>query len=848
MQPGPQQVCYFCRLRPFTERPLTFINTKLRACHEKSSSIRYIFVLTLLGTLALTAAPIQDSPGANGAGDDADAAQTSTTSKPQTPKEAPPAVPLKSLEKGEWNFVSLTTEFEGKVRKLHGNPAEMEDFQMLIRADDIEYNEETKDVHAKGHVYFHDFAQNEKIWCDELEYHTERDDLHGKFYNVIGEAQRRIVTRPGVLTVNAPFHYEGEWAERVGEKYLLYNGWVTNCTLPNPWWRFRGPRFEIIPHKSAKGYHSTYVLRNIPLFWFPYFFYPLQKEPRKSGFLLPEISNSSRFGFTVGAGYYWAISRSYDATYRFLDYTSRAYSHHLDVRGKPSEHSDFDVILYGVQDRGSGGPNPVTYSGLSAYVVGKADLGDGWILRGSLNYITSFNFRQFWSQSIAEQTGSEIHSSAFLEKDWSTFTVDLAVMRLQNFENVEQQITNPVTGKTETVTDAVNIRKLPELDLSSRDHPIWNHIPLWFSFDSSAGLLYREEPFFNSDNTQVVANFQTSAFTDRVHLAPHLTSVLHIGDFSLVPSIGFDETFYSESQQPYQSYYRALGTDLVRSARDFSLDLIFPSFARVFPKKTIFGDKLKHVIEPRATYRYVTGVGSDFNRFIRFDETDLLANTSELELSLTNRVYAKRGDSVQEIFTWEIAQKRYFDPTFGGALIDGQRNVFAATVDLSGYAFLVGPRGYSPVVSTIRANPFGGLSFQWQSDYDPRLKAIVNSTLSADYRWKRYFISAGNSEVHSNPTNDPLLTPNMNQFWGRIGFGDPNHKGWNAAADMHYDYRADQLMWATVQVTYNTDCCGLSVQFRRIHSGLRDDSTYAASFSIANIGSFGSLKKQDRLF
>ena len=118
-----------------------------------------------------------------------------------------------------------------------------------------------------------------------------------------------------------------------------------------------------------------------------------------------------------------------------------------------------------------------------------------------------------------------------------------------------------------------------------------------------------------------------------------------------------------------------VGTNLVRSARDFSLDLILPSLARVFDKKTIFGDKLKHVIEPRVTYRYVTGIGDDFVRFIRFDENDLTANTNELLLSLANRIYAKRGNTVEEIFTWELSQKRYFDPTFGGALIPGQRNV-----------------------------------------------------------------------------------------------------------------------------------------------------------------------------
>ena len=219
----------------------------------------------------------------------------------------------------------------------------------------------------------------------------------------------------------------------------------------------------------------------------------------------------------------------------------------------------------------------------------------------------------------------------------------------------------------------MTIRKLPgggfrqpRLSKSGRS------LPLWFSFDSSAGLLSRSEPYFQTDSTTgqetVSDRFQTGNFMSRVNLAPHVTTAFHWGYFNLVPSLGFQETFYSEAQTPYEDHYQVVGTNIVRSARDFSLDLIFPRLSRVFNKKTLFGDKLKHVIEPRATYHYVTGMGDDFNRFIRFDETDLLANTNEVEISLTNRIYAKRGDSVQEIFTWEVAQKRYFDPTFGGAL------------------------------------------------------------------------------------------------------------------------------------------------------------------------------------
>ena len=176
------------------------------------------------------------------------------------------------------------------------------------------------------------------------------------------------------------------------------------------------------------------------------------------------------------------------------------------------------------------------------------------------------------------------------------------------------------------------------------------------------------------------------------------------------------------------------GANFLRNSHELAVDLVTPSLERVFEKKTIFGEKLKHVLEPRATYRYVSGIGTDFIRAIRFDESDLLSDTNELELSLTNRLYAKRGGVVREVLTWEIRQKRYFDPTFGGAVVPGQRNVMASSADLTGYSFLNGPRDYSPVASILRASMLTGLSLEWRADYDPSRRAVINSALSVDYR------------------------------------------------------------------------------------------------------------------
>ena len=742
---------------------------------------------------------------------------------------------------GEWIVRAVTQNVDGVWRHLRGH-AELENAVMIFRADEIDYNNDTGDVQARGNVYFEQFERNEKIWADHLEYNTETET--GKFYDVRGTTSPRIDTRPGMLTSTNPYYFQGEWVDRVQDKYILHNGFLTNCKMPNPWWRLKGPRFDVIPGESAKTYRSMFLLRKFPLFYTPFFYKSLEKLPRRSGFLMPNVGNSSLRGKMIGGGFFWAINRSYDATYKVQDFTERGFAHHLELRGKPTQRADFDAILFGVQDRGLVEPDGsrLKQGGFTLYAAGKADLGDGFYARGSINYLSSFTFREAFSDSFNEAVFSEVNSVAFLGKDWSTYTFNTVMERQQDFQSAEITATNPVTGKTTTETNAVVIRKLPEAEFSSRDHQIWDNIPLWYSFESSGGLLSRDQPYFEGNT--LIDRYGTDLFTNRTNLAPEISTAFHWKDFHLVPSFTLDETFYGETQTPYQDRYRVVSSDILRSAREFRLDLIPPSFERIFNRKTFLGDKLKHVIEPRITYEYVTGIGQDFNKIIRFDETDLLSNTNEAVFSLTNRLYAKRGNDVSEVFSWELSQARYFDPTFGGAVIPGQRNVLLSQIEMTPFTFLDGPRNYSPIVSVLRATPKTGFTFEWEADYDPLRGGIVDSSASADMRVGPYFLSIGHNDVHSSPS----LTPDANQLRTSFGLGNQTRRGWNAAFVGIYDYRQGILQYAIIQVTYNTDCCGFSTQFRRFNFGTRNENQYVFAFAVANLGSFGNLKRQERLF
>ena len=723
---------------------------------------------------------------------------------------------------GEYTITADSQESDNGVYHLRGNVV-VELHNATFKSDTADFDETTGDFTARGHVYYRNYDQNEIIYCDRAEYNTDTEK--GVYHHVRGFAKTKVVARPGLLTSKQPFYFEGEYADKLEDRYILHDGFITDCTMPNPWWTIHSAKFDIIPNDRAITRNAVYRLHNRPIFFFPYFHKSLKKEPRKSGFLTPTFAHSNTRGFMLEGGYYWAINRSYDATYIIQDFSARGLAHHIDFRGKPTQKSDFNLIFYGAQDKGyKQGSTLVKAPGFSLTGKGRIAFGDGWIAQGNINYISSLAFRQQFSESFSEAIFSETHSVGSVSKDFRYYNFGVSVSRSENFEDA-------VAGNT------IIIRKLPEFAFEGRDRKLFQNIPVWFSFGSALGMYHRVQP--RPEGQPLMNFYETSQFSSRASLDPTITTAVRWRGFHLVPSFTLHEAIYSQSFQTGTVYNKAL----IRSAPEFGIDFIMPTLERVFDRKTFLGDKLKHVIEPRAQYKYVSGV----NRFadtLRFDPVDLLSNTSELQVGVTNRIYAKRGDTVQELLTWEIFQKHYFDPTFGGAVVAGRRNVVLSEIDLTAYSFLDGPRNYSPIVSILRASPRPGFGLAWEGDYDPLLKRFVNSTFAADVRIKRYFFSAGNDQVKPSP----LISPSANQFRSTFGYGDPNRTGLNGAFSMVYDYRLQRLNYGIGQVTYNTDCCGVSFQVRRLSFGIRNENQYYFSFSVANLGSVGTLKKQERLF
>ncbi len=712
---------------------------------------------------------------------------------------------------------AVTQEVVGSIRHLRGAVV-IRTSDTLLTADEVDYNEDTGEAEARGHVHLENFLRGEALECDRADYNVTSGT--GKFYKVSGTSTPRVRARKGLLTTNNSFYFQGDWAEKLNNHYILHDGFITDCKLPRPWWRLKSSTFLVVPGDHATTRSSLFYVRQVPLFYFPTFYKSLKKEPRKSGFLMPNIGNSGNKGQVVGLGYYWAINRSYDLVFRGQYFTTAGFAEHLELRGNPNDRTTFDVVVNGLKSESDKFP-----SGALVIAHAKSYLGNGWFARGELDYISSFGFRQTFTQSFSEAVQNQTHSVAYATKHWSDFALNFVAQRNVNYLD-------------QTPGNNISIRKLPEGEFLAREHLFEvRDFPVWFSMDSTVGVLNRTAP-----------DSSTGPFIPRLDLAPHLTTAFHWAGLRLVPTIGVRETYYGASftSSSFTTFGNVSSEKLLRSSREVSVDLILPSVARIFDTPaslgSFLGQKVKHVIEPRITYTLVSGI-DNYSQIARFDETDILSNTNQMQFSLTNRLLSKdKNGTVTDFITWRLWYDRYFDPTFGGAIIPGQRNIVQSELNLTGYAYLDGLRHSSPIVSSFRVQSRVGL--EWRTDYDPVQHRFVNSTATVDARYRQFAFFASDTVLKTTSA----LAPNSNQFWGRVSYGSQNRRGMSYGFDSRYDFSTSLLQYVQAQATYNTDCCGLSFQIYRFDLPSNQSTGWRIAFALSNIGTFGNLRQQDRIF
>ncbi len=772
---------------------------------------------------------------------------------PALPVSSAQQAPLHSAKAGDVEIWSRGPQQKRGDLFISDDDVDIHYGEERLQADHVEYNEKTSESFARGHVRF-DY-NNEHLEADEAHYNVSTG--HGTFLNVRGTVKIERRANPLILISQNPIYFQAPEVERLADDiYLVSHGWITICDPQHPTWQFYSQHTRIRLDKTVALVSANFRLYRVPLLWLPYATAPAGEKIRQSGILIPVVAQSNSKGFVLGDAIYLAPKPWYDLTAGAELLSKRGSAERGEFRARPFENTSIKYTYYGVIDRGidEPGPNGTTVlenqGGHQMQLEAQSLLPNGWRAVADLNELSSLTFRLAFADTYGDAITSEVRSAAFLTNNFRGFSLNFASLSDKTFLSIP--VTNDTTGVT-TPAISVLLRNAPEVLFSSVEQAPWQNLPVYFSFDSFVDALHRQ------DDTPL----DTPAFVPRTEFAPTVTIPLHFGDWlGVTTSATFRTTFYGDS---YNSAGQLSSQYLTRNTGELTVDLRLPTLERFYDRSSIDKNKprkrYKHTIEPTLTYHYVGGV-NNIADFIRFDSDATLTDTNQIEYGLTQRLFLKTGDGQpEELISWSILQAHYFDPTFGGAIVDGQRNVFQALDSISPFAFAFGPRNWSPIISDIKIMPGGKYDVEQILQYDTQIDRLVTvGTLLKVKPYSEFFATLAYFRLNDNPVEAdlppvpppgfvPFTQPLSNQIRALMGYGNLTRKGFNFTTGISYDFTNQILQSQLVQVSYNGSCCGLALEYRRINLGqVRTENRFTATFIIANIGSFGNLRRQENIF
>lgn len=714
-------------------------------------------------------------------------------------------------------------------------------------------------VHAP-HVVLHQQTQVVEITgpltveggSDDMHLSAASGELHlrersGRFFDVHGSAGIRQAGRTVVYSTTNPFLFSGRVliSDRPGH-YRIVDGTMTNCHLPHPDWQLLSKQIAL-DDGIASSRNTVFKLFGVPVFDLPFVRHPIDQTGRQSGFLVPVISNSSTKGFVIGEQFYWVISRNMDMVIGSELYSRRGWAPNGDFRYKGDGLNNVSVRWNALLDRGLT-TNPASsgrsnQGGVDVSADGRRDLGRETYVAGTVEYLSNYVYRLVFNDNYSQAISSEVISHIAATNVHNGLVASILASRFESFASA-------IKG------DEVRLIHSPSLRYDVVDRPLGSS-PFYFGLSSSMDYLNRSEPHFHARNL------------GRFDLYPHLSLPLHGGGWSLLASVAARDTFYSSSQRPdlkgTNSGIPTLRHELVnRNDLEANVDIRPPAVERDFH----FGQgTLRHVIEPQLTYHFVGGIGDKALNIIHVDTSDIATDTNEVGFQLTQRFYLRQTGSVACVpdagadsqrcpaparpwASWQIGQRYFLNPSFGGSLITDRRNVNDSTLDLSGVSFLTGGRNLSPITSRLRFEAINHLRVEWDLDYDSRLGHAGADNLYAGYEHGDFTLGIGHALLNAVDENgSKASTIQSQQIQPFFYFGKPNRVGFNVAAHAGYDFVLGQTQYAGVQATYNWDCCGLTVGYRRYELGsVRDETQWLYSFTIANFGSVGDVRRSTTVF
>ncbi len=500
----------------------------------------------------------------------------------------PTEIPIEiSAERVRFNYETETYTASGNVTLSQGNTR--------IRADTIRYDGRTGILTAEGKVIA-------RTGGDVLE--AERISIN------LGQTKGVLVNGKLFLTKHN-IYLEGEKLEKTGDSsYRIHRGSFTTCDGLRPDWRITGRDLDVTLEGYGTLKHGVFYVKDIPVLYVPWIMYPAKRK-RQSGFLMPNLSNSSLRGFDLRLPLFVALSRSSDLTLTPRICTKRAYQTALEFRYIPWE--DLKGRFYGEHtydwEYGSG-ESPRSHRFYFTWhhdqdLIGLATL------RANGAWVSDRDYFDVWGGSFDRRRRVRyLESNAILYKQWDNVLFQAEARHFDDLDLPDNAVT---VQNLPIVTGTLFNQRIP-------------YTPLYFS----SNVMYNHYYAPIMDKQWLGSRFRVNA---------GLSLPIALGRYlKMEPSFRyFAKAYiadYYEKDKSVKSV-RALRTDLYEIKTDLFTDL-----QSVYNFPILGFQRTKHSIRPRVTWTY-RPPGAQIT-FPRFDETDTIDRasllTAEIRQSLSGRL------------------------------------------------------------------------------------------------------------------------------------------------------------------------------------------------------------------
>ncbi|MFM2486745.1 LPS assembly protein LptD [Celerinatantimonas yamalensis] len=214
----------------------------------------------------------------------------------------PPTVPLDTPTTTNNQQIAVNSQnaklVQGKQAEFTGDVAASQG-QRHMQSDRASLNQQDQILIAQGHVRYQDKVLNVKSDKIETNLKSHATSISHAEYDFNGQNGRGSAKSLQVDPDKA-----------MAMEQAVY----TPCPPGDESWSINASSIHIDKNRNwAVARNAVFHVHNVPVFYLPYFSYPISNK-RETGFLYPQFTSSSKNGFDLKTPFYWNMAPNYDVT------------------------------------------------------------------------------------------------------------------------------------------------------------------------------------------------------------------------------------------------------------------------------------------------------------------------------------------------------------------------------------------------------------------------------------------------------------------------------------------------------------------------------------------------------